>query len=279
VDNHWDKLTRVQQVGIKYYDEFKEPMSRREVSSIAATILSHAEALRPGMQMVIVGGYRRGNATCQDLDVVLSHPDPGSTFFFVKELVARLEEHGLITHVLSLSTHNSKRWQRALDLGMLEGISWGGGGKGVGGFDSLDKALVVWQDLDPDTDTDTDTDTNLSPSSLTPSQSRRDKNNDNNNNLHRRVDIIVTPWETAGCAVLGWTGGTTFERDLRRLCKTKGLKFDSGGLRDRGSGKWVDVEDSNGSVGDPAPDMETAERRVFDALGLEYRRPEERCTG
>jgi DNA polymerase IV len=28
-----------------------------------------------------------------------------------------------------------------------------------------------------------------------------------------------------------------------------------------------------------APDMETAERRVFEGLGLTWRSPEERCTG
>jgi len=42
-------------------------------------------------------------------------------------------------------------------------------------------------------------------------------------------------------------------------------------------GKWVDLESD--ADGNPAPDMLTAERRVFENLGLEWRSPEERCTG
>lgn len=89
--------------------------------------------------------------------------------------------------------------------------------------------------------------------------------------------IIISPWRTVGCAVLGWSGETTFQRDLRRYCKREmGLKFDSSGIRSRVDGSWVDFESRQGAT---APDMETAERRIFAGLGLEWRRPEERCTG
>jgi hypothetical protein len=78
--------------------------------------------------------------------------------------------------------------------------------------------------------------------------------------------------------VVGWSGGTTFQRDLRRWCKReRGLKFDSSGVRSRKDGAWVDLE--SGSDGTPAPDMLTAERRVFEGLGLAWREPGERCTG
>lgn len=98
-----------------------------------------------------------------------------------------------------------------------------------------------------------------------------------NTNPHRRVDIIISPWTTVGCGVLGWSSETTFQRDLRRYCKEKVLKFDSSGIRSREAPfDWVDLED--GGQGPPAS-MEEAERRVFEGLGLEWRPPEERCTG
>lgn len=123
------------------------------------------------------------------------------------------------------------------------------------GFDTLDKALVVWQDP------------NFKPTEDSP----------NNPNPHRRVDILISPWKTVGCAVLGWTSETTFQRDLRRYCKVKGLKFDSSGIRSRQAPyDWVDLED--GGRGKPQT-MEEAERRVFEGLGLTWRPPEERCTG
>ncbi|KAI7115725.1 hypothetical protein KC352_g34252, partial [Hortaea werneckii] len=110
-----------------------------------------------------------------------------------------------------------------------------------------------------------------------------------NPNIHRRVDIIIAPWRCVGCAVLSWSGETTFQRDLRRYCKeVRGWKFDSSGIRQYGTGEVVDVEGKKtaGAGGDgqeegkgKAEGMEEAERRVFEALELEYRRPEERCTG
>lgn len=247
VEFGWNRLSRVQQIGVKYYDEFLKKIPRAEVETIAETILERANSRRKGFQMVIVGGYRRGKEASGDVDVVLSHPDPEATDYFIEELVVSLEKDKFITHTLTLSTKNSERGQAPL--------AWKGEDRNAGsGFDTLDKAMVVWQDPIWD---------------KTKSAS--------NPNPHRRVDIIVSPWKTAGCAVIGWSGGTTFERDLRRYCKTvKRLKFDSSGVRSHVDGHWLDLESHNG---EPAPDMLTAEKRVFAGLELEWRPPTQRCTG
>ncbi|KAH8661318.1 hypothetical protein BGZ61DRAFT_369179 [Ilyonectria robusta] len=240
VEYGWSSLSRSQQIGVKYYDELKLKIPRDEAESIGATVLDHARQIDAGFEMVIVGGFRRGKKECGDVDVLLSHRDDDMTVKAVDNIVMSLEKAQLITHTLTLSTRNSERGQAPLP--------WRGE-TGIGsGFDTLDKAMVVWQD------------------------SRRE------DAPHRRVDIIVSPWKTVGCAVLGWSGGTTFQRDLRRYCKKeKGWKFDSSGIRSRADGAWVDLEGS--STGSKAPDMETAERRTFEGLGLAWRRPEERCTG
>ncbi|RYO90231.1 hypothetical protein DL764_008468 [Monosporascus ibericus] len=251
VEYGWSSLTRVQQIGVKFYDEFKLKIPRAEVESIGQTILEHANKIHEGFHMVIVGGYRRGKNGSGDVDVVLSHPNPDCTLNFVLDIVASLEDSQYITHTLTLSTKNSERGQTP--------VAWKGEGRKAGtGFDTLDKALLVWQEPAWDR------------SSASASQKQK------NPNPHRRVDIIISPWRTAGCAVLGWSGATTFQRDLRRYCKEKKqLKFDSSGIRSRANGRWVDVEsDPDG----PAPDLLTAEKRVFASLGLEWRPPEERCT-
>ncbi|KAI0124426.1 hypothetical protein BJ170DRAFT_85364 [Xylariales sp. AK1849] len=248
VEYGWDSLTRVQQIGVKYYDEFLSKIPRAEVETIGNVILAHANNIKAGFQMVIVGGYRRGKQESGDVDVVLSHPNQEVTRNFIEGLVISLEKDGFITHTLTLSTKNSERGQAPL--------AWKGEDRTAGaGFDTLDKALVVWQDPSWDR--------------LTYSK---------NPNPHRRVDIIISPWKTVGCAVVGWSGGTTFQRDLRRYCKkVKSMKFDSSGIRSRIDGHWVDLERGPGGQG--APDMLAAERRVFDGLGLEWRPPEQRCTG
>lgn len=246
VEHGWNGLSRVQQIGVKYYDEFLVRIPRPEVEAIADIILSFANMKRKGFQMTIAGGYRRGKKESGDVDVILSHPEQDATHNLISELVTDLQDAMFITHTLTLSTRNSERGQAPL--------AWKGEGRRAhSGFDTLDKALVVWQNPNWD-------------KSSTPK----------NPNLHRRVDIIISPWKTVGCALLGWSGATTFERDLRRYCKQeKSLKFDSSGIRSRIDGHWVDLE--SGPDG-PAPNMLTAEKRVFKGLGLEWRPPVERCT-
>ncbi|ROV91425.1 hypothetical protein VSDG_07211 [Cytospora chrysosperma] len=248
VDYGWKTINRSQQIGVKYYDEFLQKIPRPETESIAKTVLEHARKLRPGFQMTIVGGYRRGKILSGDVDLMLSHYDEEATHAFVDKLVVSLEEDKYITHTLSLSIHNSERGQRP--------TSFKGASSGGTGFDTLDKALVVWQD---------------------PNFKSTDPS-DKNPNTHRRVDILISPWRTVGCAVLGWSSETTFQRDLRRYCKyEKNLKFDSSGIRSREPPyNWVDMEDGERGR---AETMEEAEKRVFEGLGLEWKPPEERCTG
>ncbi|KAF7558963.1 hypothetical protein G7046_g5197 [Stylonectria norvegica] len=212
VEHGWESLSRVQQIGVKYYDEFLLKIPRPEVESIGAIVLAHARSIDPDFEMIVVGGYRRGKRESGDVDVLLSHRDEAMTINLVEKLVLKLEKARLITHTLVLSTKNSERGQAP--------VSWKGESNSRGsGFDTLDKALVVWQD--PNTE----------------------------DAPHRRVDLIVSPWKTVGCAVLGWSGGTTFQRDVRRYCKKeKAWKFDSSGVRSRADGKWVDLEGS--SAGD-----------------------------
>ncbi|KAI3400172.1 hypothetical protein diail_4057 [Diaporthe ilicicola] len=248
IDYGWKTISRSQQIGVKYFEEFLAKIPRREIECIAETVLQHATRLRVGFKLTIVGGYRRGKLMSGDVDLMLSHPDEQATHGFIEKLVISLENDKFITHTLTLSTHNSERGQRPTNF--QQSVSGGTG------FDTLDKALVVWQDPHFDS---------------TAAGSK-------NTNLHRRVDILISPWKTVGCAVLGWSSETTFQRDLRLYCnQEKNLKFDSSGIRSRKPPfDWVDLED--GGKG-RAETMEEAEKRVFEGLGLAWRAPAERCTG
>jgi DNA polymerase IV len=260
VDYGWKSLSRVQQIGVKFYDEFLDQIPRAEVKQIGEIIHRHACKVRDkGIQSLIVGGYRRGKEASGDVDIIVSHPDEKQTLNIVNDIVTSLEDEGWITHTLLLSLNSTNRGQQTLPF------RTGGGGHG---FDTLDKALVVWQDPSWPTK---EADLAANPKAKNP-------------NIHRRVDIIISPWRTVGCAVLGWSAGTTFERDLRRYAKSaKGWKFDSSGVRSRGNGEVVDIEgfyDYSGSIGTGrATTMEQAEKRVFEGMELVYREPWERCTG
>jgi len=260
VEYGWKTLSRVQQIGVKFYDEFLDQIPRAEVKEIGQIVHRHACKVRnDGIQSLIVGGYRRGKEASGDVDIIVSHPDEKQTLNIVNDIVTSLEDEGWITHTLLLSLNSTNRGQQTLPF------RTGGGGHG---FDTLDKALVVWQDPNWPTK---EPDLAANPKAKNP-------------NIHRRVDIIISPWRTVGCAVLGWSAGTTFERDLRRYAKSaKGWKFDSSGVRSRGSGQVVDIEgfhEYKGSIGEGrATTMEQAEKRVFEGMELMYREPWERCTG
>jgi len=252
IEYGWSDLDRVQQIGIKYYDEFLVSIPRPEVEQIAAVVREHAVKLRDErITVTIVGGYRRGKTESGDVDMIVSHPDLESTAGLVREIVESLEEAEWITHTLTMSLTNTNRGQHALPFRSTKGA-------GVG-FDTLDKALVVWQD----------------PSWPACEQDVLKNPKAKNPAIHRRVDIIVAPWRTVGCAVMGWSGGTTFQRDLRRYAKAiKGWKFDSSGIRSRSTGETIMLEGPEGVVGTP----EEAEKKVFEGLGLEYIPPEYRVT-
>ncbi|KAL1625572.1 hypothetical protein SLS56_007231 [Neofusicoccum ribis] len=227
VAHGWATLSRVQQIGVKHYDELLAGIPRAEASRIAATVRRHAALVRDGrVEVAVAGGCRRGKEAAGDVDLVVSHRDLAATDGLAVDLVQSLEREGWVTHTLLLSLRNSARGQAVLPFR--------GDGAGAGtGFDSLDKALVVWRD---------------------PAWSG---GGERNPNVHRRVDII---------------------RDLRRYAKNvKGWKFDSSGVRDRRTGEVVLLEGEEG-VGEGLG-WEDAEKKVFEGLGLEWIRPEERCTG
>lgn len=264
VEHGWNSLSRVQQIGVKYYDEFLNGISRSETEQIAQTIHRHANLVRPdagydgrGIECVIVGGYRRGKQVSGDVDLVLSHRDETVTKNLVVDIVSSLESEGWITHTLALHLTTSNRDQQTLPY---RGDSERDPRRH---FDSLDKALVVWQDPHFD---DHQTSTTTSPT-------HHDRRRKRNTNPHRRVDIIISPWRTVGCAVLGWSGDTTFQRDLRRYAKkAHGWKFDSSGVRMRTSGgKALDLE-AGGRT------WEEREKLVMEALGVGWREAGERCT-
>lgn len=257
IEHGWNHLSRVQQIGLKYYDEFSAGIPRAEVAEIAKTIHRHANLVRPGceydgqgIECIIVGGYRRGKETLGDLDLVLSHRDERVTKDLVIDVVGSLENEGWITHTLALHMTTSNREQQTLPFR---------GNTGLHHFDSLDKALIVWQDPNFEIETNNNADAETQPVK--------------NPNPHRRVDIIISPWRTVGCAVLGWSGDTTFERDLRRYAKkAHGWKFDSSGVRERTSGgKVIDLEKGGRT-------WEERERLVMEGLGVGWRPASERCT-
>ncbi|CAF1093694.1 unnamed protein product [Rotaria sp. Silwood1] len=89
------KLSHNQQIGLKYYDEFLERMPRDEVAEIEA-VKEHALALVPDLTIQTCGSYRRGKATCGDVDILITHSDGISHQGLLIPLVDSLRKSGML---------------------------------------------------------------------------------------------------------------------------------------------------------------------------------------
>ncbi|NWV18078.1 DPOLL polymerase, partial [Origma solitaria] len=87
-------LTSQQAVGLKHYADFLERMPREEAAEIEQTVRQAALALKPGLVCVACGSYRRGKATCGDVDVLVTHPDGHSHRGVFNKLLDSLRRSG-----------------------------------------------------------------------------------------------------------------------------------------------------------------------------------------
>ncbi|CAK6436171.1 unnamed protein product [Pipistrellus nathusii] len=113
-------LTAQQATGLKHYDDFLERMPREEAAEIEQTVRESAQALSPGLLCVACGSYRRGKATCGDVDVLLTHPDGRSHRGVFSRLLDSLRQRGFLTDDLVSQEENGQQ-QKYLGVCRLPG--------------------------------------------------------------------------------------------------------------------------------------------------------------
>uniref|UniRef100_A0A8C5TMX7 DNA polymerase n=1 Tax=Malurus cyaneus samueli TaxID=2593467 RepID=A0A8C5TMX7_9PASS len=102
-------LTSQQAVGLKHYADFLERMPREEAAEIEQTVRQAALALKPGLVCVACGSYRRGKATCGDVDVLVTHPDGHSHRGVFNKLLDSLRRSGFLTDDLVSQEDNGEQ--------------------------------------------------------------------------------------------------------------------------------------------------------------------------
>ncbi|KAJ7496908.1 DNA polymerase mu [Mycena latifolia] len=95
------------QAALALRTDLDQKIPRAEVDLMHDIVMAELEKLRSGCLSTVVGGYRRGKAESNDVDIVITHPTLVSGSNQVKglgeKLVNRLYECGLVTHVMHLS--------------------------------------------------------------------------------------------------------------------------------------------------------------------------------
>ncbi|XP_054896914.1 DNA polymerase lambda [Poeciliopsis prolifica] len=204
-------LTSTQKIGLKHYDDLLDRMPREEAAAIEKVVSDAAHAVDADLVAMACGSYRRGKATCGDVDVLISHPDGKSHKGVFSKVLQILHDSGFLTD--DLVSHEDNGEQK--------------------------KYMGVCR---------------------LPGPGRR----------HRRLDIIVVPYEEFACSLMYFTGSAHFNRSMRALAKTKNMSLSEHSLN-------KDVV-RQGSLkmhgGNPLPTA--TEKDVFRLLGIPYRPPQER---
>ncbi|XP_045658886.1 DNA polymerase lambda isoform X2 [Ursus americanus] len=113
-------LTTQQAIGLKHYDDFLERIPREEATEIEQTVREAAQAFNPGLLCMACGSYRRGKATCGDVDVLLTHPDGRSHQGIFSLLLDSLRRQGFLTDDLVSQEENGQQ-QKYLGVCQLPG--------------------------------------------------------------------------------------------------------------------------------------------------------------
>ncbi|XP_025736689.1 DNA polymerase lambda isoform X2 [Callorhinus ursinus] len=113
-------LTTQQAIGLKHYDDFLERIPREEATEIEQTVREAAQVFNPGLLCVACGSYRRGKATCGDVDVLLTHPDGRSHQGIFSPLLDSLRHQGFLTDDLVSQEENGQQ-QKYLGVCQLPG--------------------------------------------------------------------------------------------------------------------------------------------------------------
>lgn len=99
-------LTHQQKVGLRCYDDFLDRMPRSEAAEIEKVVKEAAESLQEGIIAQACGSYRRGKATCGDVDVLVTHPDGKSHKGIFGKLLAKLKQQDFLTDDLVTAEDN-----------------------------------------------------------------------------------------------------------------------------------------------------------------------------
>lgn len=201
VEEDADLLNTNQKIGLKYYEDFLERIPREEMKKHEK--LLQKEMKGKGLQIEIVGSYRRGEPSSGDIDVLVKWDGSRSEAEKKKTLqsiVENLEGKGYITDVLALG----------------------------------DKKFMGVCKIEP-------------------------------SGKGRRLDILLTPEEEYGFAVMYFTGSDKFNVEVRKIALEKGYSMNEHGFTPKSGVK-------------PAPFLDS-EEAIFQFLGYEMIPPKNRKDG
>ncbi|KAK9054824.1 hypothetical protein SSX86_025903 [Deinandra increscens subsp. villosa] len=108
-------LTNSQRLGLKYFEDIKTRIPRDEVQEMEHMLQRAAEDVLSGVSVVCGGSFRRGKATCGDMDIIITHPDGKSHVGFLSKYVAHLKDMNFLREDLVFSIHSEQGTDSGVD--------------------------------------------------------------------------------------------------------------------------------------------------------------------
>ncbi|XP_050276826.1 DNA polymerase lambda isoform X1 [Quercus robur] len=110
-----NSLTNLQRIGLKYFDDIKQRIPRQEVQEMDLLLQKVGEDILHGVNIVCGGSFRRGKASCGDLDIIITHPDGRSHRGFLSKYVERLKDMKFLREDLIFTTHSEEGTDSGVD--------------------------------------------------------------------------------------------------------------------------------------------------------------------
>ncbi|KAG1963037.1 DNA polymerase lambda [Pimephales promelas] len=220
------RLNRMQTAGFLFYEDISKPVSRTEASALKIIVEEAVMCVNPHATVHITGGFRRGKEFGHDVDFIIKTPEPGQEDAVLPALIQRFKAQNILLY--------SDFQDSTFDLSQLP----------THRFEAMD---------------------HFSKCFLIVKLKREQESGEREASRDWRavrVDLVAPPLERYAYALLGWTGSTLFERDLRRFARLeRGKLLDNHALYDKATKAFL-----------PA----CTEEEIFAHLGLEYIEPWQR---
>lgn len=113
----------MQQIGLKYFEDFNERMSRDEATAISKIVHTAAYELF-GKDTILIetcGSYRRGKQSCGDVDILLTRKDEKPINGMLEKLLVKLEKDGFLKERLGSTRVSDKGSEMYMGVCKLEG--------------------------------------------------------------------------------------------------------------------------------------------------------------
>jgi DNA polymerase/3'-5' exonuclease PolX len=256
-------LTKNQLIGVRHYEDLLQRMKRPEMEAILNFVKQGTDIVYgnvPDLVVEIVGSYRRGKESSGDIDIILTSPSHMKERLSLLPLINYLTKEGLITDTLTMTVSVGEDVKTA-SPNLEDALEAFHQARGYVGASSSSSSSRINYFVKPANESEPESETFMGICLLP-------KKFPNATGVYRRIDIKSYPAETFAFALLYFTGSAHFNRSMRYYAKTLGYSLSDKGIypctrfgKQTVKGKSI---------------LCRTEQEVFEVLGLEYRRPQDR---